>query len=250
MVNLTGTKRGKVLIIGFDKVINEMNFWKCHCQKCQNIFSKSEAHFRKERFLQNCPFCDKEAFYIHKEEKLKEIDLTGITFKPVAEEGKRIHETTAIPLTDYSNKQINQIYVFNYTNKTIGRARIWNCYCSVCKEYVEVPTKRLFGDCSSCGCLGKGQKQKPRTELKLNGSINPKTKESHQIDRYVEKEIGSLYCGFKLLVPTNERIKRQILWVVLAPDGQKLKRTKLQMKKEAYLYDKKGCEATCLSKPF
>ena len=51
MVNLTGTKRGKVLIIGFDKVINEMNFWKCHCQKCQNIFSKSEAYWISEWIL-------------------------------------------------------------------------------------------------------------------------------------------------------------------------------------------------------
>lgn len=125
LVDLTGQKIDKLLVLEQAPSRSRHVYWKCKCD-CGNIVEKSGEYLRKNILPRDCG-CSK---------------IKNIKKKHLEEKYNYL-----------VGKIFGKLTVINPTDKRLNGSIVWNCKCE-CGKYKEVPTHLLTsGHTQSCGCL-------------------------------------------------------------------------------------------------
>lgn len=225
---MVGTKRGKLIVMDskMNPIDKHSSLLVCKCLKCDTTFDKDIELFRKEKFVQSCITCDGVQTTVIK----KVHDLKNVHFREVDPGFSTIVFADTPPVLDLASKVIGQIEVFHYTRKSIGRNRVWNCYCGACDTYVELTGRQLISRRPHCGCLSESNTV---TMTEKNKNVF-----GYQ-ERNRAKFIGTIYEGFKILDTTTARLFGEVVYKVQAPDNEVLLLSRKQMRTQAPKYQNK-----------
>lgn len=127
LIDLTGQKIDKLLVLEKAPAHNKHVWWKCQCD-CGNICEKSGEYLRSDVRPRDCG-CSK---------------LKNIKKKKAEERYNKL-----------VGQKFGRLLVISRTEKTAGNKKIpiWLCKCD-CGNYKEVPSYNLLnGHTQSCGCL-------------------------------------------------------------------------------------------------
>lgn len=125
LIDLTGQKFDKLLVLEKAPSRARHTYWKCQCD-CGNICEVSGEYLKKKILPRDCG-CSKIKNIKKKELEAKKNHLVG--------------------------KRFGKLVVLAPTEKRINNSVVWKCKCD-CGNYKEVPTHLLTsGHTQSCGCL-------------------------------------------------------------------------------------------------
>lgn len=125
LIDLTGQKIDKLLVLGKAPSKARHTYWKCQCD-CGNICEVSGEYLKRKNLPRDCG-CSKVKNIKKKESEAKRNYLVG--------------------------KRFGKLTVLAPTEKRINNSVVWKCKCD-CGNYKEVPTHLLTSNhTQSCGCL-------------------------------------------------------------------------------------------------